>query len=84
MKPNQNKTKGDKRILEMLEISVTMIVVLVSEVFACVQTNQIYLLNTCNFWISITHLDKAVKTKETLTCVLWGTLMCICLCVYGA
>ena len=42
MKPNQNKTKGDKRILEVMEISVTMIVVLVSEALAYVQAHQIY------------------------------------------
>ena len=50
----------------MMEISVTVIVVLVSEVFACVQTNQIYLLNMCSFWISMIHHDKAVKIKKTL------------------
>lgn len=81
MKPNQNKTKGDKRILEVMEISVTMIVVLVSEAFAFVQAHQIYLLNMCSFWISIIHLDKAVKTKKTLLASFGGTLMCMCTCM---
>lgn len=64
MKPNQNKTKrgqenflGDAGNICHHDCGAGFRGV-------CLSPNQpINLLNTCSFWISITHLDKAVKTK---------------------
>ena len=64
--PNQNQNEQNQKVTrkpwEVLDLSVALIVVMASRLFAYVQTHQIVHTKYVRFFVNQLYLNKAVKT----------------------
>lgn len=58
-----------RKLCELLDMSITLIAVMVPQVFAYVQTHHLYILNSCSFTYPL-YLNKVVK-KYKKPCDQW-------------
>lgn len=57
----QKKTKGHRKLLAVVDVSITLIVMMISQVFAYVPTHQVYTLKMYGFFVFQLHLNKELK-----------------------
>ena len=63
----QIQTKGVKEMRELLDVSITLIVVMASCVFAYVKTHQIVHIKYVQFFVYKLYLNEAFKKRETVS-----------------